>query len=153
MTKVWVVVADGEHARVVAPTTAHGQFATVLAFDSSAAHLRAHDLGSDRPGRSYERASPMRHAITPRHDLHDQAKHAFILEVARQVNGSAAAGEFDRLVLVAPGHALLDLREALSAIANSKIVGSVAKDLTKMPDHELASHLAEWWLRPAKDTE
>ncbi len=149
MKKVWVLVADGEHARVVVPTAPHGQFATSFALDSATAHLMSHDLGSERPGRVNERASTTRHAITPRQDPHTAAKHKFALEVAKQVSSHAEAGDFDRLVLVAPGHTLHDLREALSAAARARIVGELGLDLTKTPDHELASHLAQWWVRPA----
>jgi protein required for attachment to host cells len=146
---VWVVVMDGEHARVVAPTPSHGQFATTLALDSATAHLRSQDIGTDRPGRSFESASPTRHTIAPRQDLHQAAKHDFVLEVAGQLNEHAIAGDFDHLVLVAPGHALHDLRAALGAAADAKVVGTLVKDLTKTPDSALASHLAEWWQKPA----
>ena len=149
MVKVWVVVADGEHARVVAPTAPHGQFATVLSFDSATAHTLSRDLGTERPGRVNERSGPTRHAIEPRQDPHKAAKHDFILEVARQVDSHADASDFDQLVLVAPGHALHDLRAALSKNSSARVVGSLVKDLTKTPDHALASHLAEWWLLPA----
>jgi protein required for attachment to host cells len=145
MSKLWLVVVDGEHARIVAPTAAQGQFATVLSFDSAMAHLPSRDLGTERPGRVHESASTTRHAVTPRSDAHQAAKHAFMLEVAKQLEGHAEAGDFDRLVLVAPAHALHDLREALSPVASTKIVGSLQKDLTKTPDHELTSHLEEWW--------
>jgi protein required for attachment to host cells len=148
--KIWVVIADGEHARVVVATASHGQFATTLSFDSITAHLPSRDLGSERPGRVNERAGgATRHAIEPRQDPHKAAKHKFMLEVAKQINGHAEAGEFDRLVLVAPGHALHDLREALSVTVADKVSGSLVKDLTKTPDHDLPSHLAEWWRRPA----
>ena len=147
--KIWVVIADGEHARVVVPTAPHGQFATTLSFDSITAHLLSHDLGSERPGRVNERGSTTRHAIEPRQDPHKAAKQKFVAEVAKQINSHAEAGEFDQLVLVAPGHALHDLREGLSVTVTDKVTGSLVKDLTKTPDHDLVSHLAEWWRKPA----
>jgi protein required for attachment to host cells len=70
--------------------------------------------------------------------------------VAKQVGGHI--DDFDRLVLVAPGHVLHDLRQALDQTASAKIVGSLAKDLTKTPDHDLMSHLAEWWQPPPDAT-
>jgi len=53
------------------------------------------------------------------------------------------------LVLVAPGHAMHDLRDGLSVTVTDKVTGSLVKDLTKTPDHDLTSHLAEWWRKPA----
>ena len=145
-------MADGEHARVVSPVVAHQQFATQIAFDSTTAHLRAHDLGTDRPGRTFESTGTLRHAITPRQDPHQAAKHDFVVQVAHQVNAQAETNVFDRLVLVAPGRALHDLREALTPHARGKMVGTLEKDLTKVPDHELTGHLAEWWLPPENGT-
>ena len=146
--RVWVVLADGEHARVVSPVAAKGQFATVLALDSANAHKRSSDIGTDRPGRVFESASTTRHAVTPRSDPHVLAKRQFAVEVGHLINEHDQLHAFDRLVLVAPGHALHDLREALAKPAAAKLVGSLTKDLLKVADHDLTSHLAEWWVAP-----
>ncbi len=146
--RLWVLIADGEHARVVTPVVAAGQFATVVAFDSENAHLRSSDMGTDRPGRVHESASTTRHAIAPRSDPHANAKRHFIGEVAKYIDEHAGLGAFTRLVLVAPPHALHDLREAIGKPAQAKVVGSLNHDLVKVSDHDLTSHLKEWWLAP-----
>ena len=151
--RVWVLIADGEHARVVTPKESNGHFETVIAFDSASAHLRSADLGTDKPGRTFESASITRHAIAPRSDPHRNAKHHFIQDVAALVDQHDQKYEFDRLVLVAPAHALSDLREALGKSAAAKVVGSVAKDLVKVNDHDLTAHLADWWLAPPASAE
>jgi len=151
--RVWILIADGEHARVVTPQESHGHFETVIAFDSASAHLRSTDLGSDKPGRSFESASITRHAIAPRSDPHLNAKHHFVHDVAALIDQHDQKQEFDRLVLVAPAHALSDLREALGKSAATKVVGSVAKDLVKVNDHDLTAHLADWWLAPPASAE
>jgi protein required for attachment to host cells len=143
--KTWILVADGEHARVVVPTPQH-QFRTINSLDSTTAHHRSSDLGTDEPGRSYERASPLRHAIEPKTDPHRAAKHDFVRFLAGQMNEAAVAGEFDRLVLVAPAHALTALREGLDGPAAARLDGTLAKDLVKVPDSDLASHLDEFRL-------
>ncbi len=149
--KVWVLIADAEHARVVTPVDSHGRFATTLSFDSALANLGPRDLGSERSGRSFESANSDGHVIVSRRDPHKWAKHDFIVEVAKQIDMRADAGEFDGLVLVAPDHAMHDLREALSANAGAMVVGSLTKDLSKTPNHDLAPHLAEWWPKPPAD--
>lgn len=148
--RLWVVLADGGHARVVGPLPEHLQFGTRVAFDATSAHQASHDLGTDRPGRSFEGGGILRHAITPRQDPHQAAKHDFLVQVAHEVEEQAGAG-FDRLVLVAPAHALHNLREALGMHARERIVGTLAKDLTKVPDRDLSSRLAEWWRPPAAE--
>ena len=108
--RVWVVIADGEHARLVTPAPAK-QFKSTTALDLVSAHKHSRDLGTDRPGRTQESASATRHAIEPKHDPHELAKQDFLREVAREID--AAHGEFDALVLVAPDRARVELRDAL----------------------------------------
>jgi protein required for attachment to host cells len=150
--RVWVLIADGEHARVVKPTDKPGQFGTLIAFDSASAHMKSTDLGSDRPGRVHESASVTRHAVTPRSDPKLAAKDAFLREVARLIEQHDVENAFDRLVLVAPPHALSDLRADLNKSVSAKVVGSLTKDLVKVSDHNLMSHLKDWWLAPAIET-
>jgi Protein required for attachment to host cells len=71
--KIWYVIADGGRARFVERDEG-GEFRTVCSFVASELHKRAHDLGLDRPPRTKESASPARHAIEPRRDLHPQKK-------------------------------------------------------------------------------
>lgn len=146
---VWVVLADGEHARVVMPTVSRGQFATSHSFDSAKAGVRASDLASDSLGRSHESGDIARHAVAPRTDPHRQAKHDFAVEVAHWIGSEADA--FERLVVVAPSHALNAIKAALPAPAANKLVGTLAKDLLKTTDRELGAHLAEWWVHPNEE--
>ncbi len=138
---LWVVVADGEHARILKPGKRPGRYRTEQQIDSVAAHKRASQLGSDQPGRAFESASALRHAVELRTDPHEMAKHRFLAEVARVINEAAAQSVFDRLVLVAPIHALHDLRQALSPASAEQLVGMLQKDLVKTPDPEIGEHL------------
>ena len=137
----WIVIADGEHARIVA-MAAHGRgYETVRAIDSSAAHLKTAALGSERPGRTTERATGLRHAVEPRSDRHRQAKLAFGGVVAAALNQAVADNDCSSFVLVSPSRQLAEIRRNLDAAACSRMTGSLAKDLTKVPDGELSSHL------------
>jgi protein required for attachment to host cells len=140
---LWIAVADGEHARFVQPD-GNNALHTVRAMDSISAHLRSRDLGSDRPGRSFESASPAHHAVGQRHDLHVMEKEKFARLVADELNAAAARDDFDDLLIVAPPRALRELREALGSAASAKLVGTLEKDLTKTPDHELWPHVRDW---------
>ena len=137
---LWVVLADGEPARILVPVEA-GRYRTANSFDSTAAHTRSADIGSAAPGRSFESATTARHAITPRTDPHVEAKHEFVTWLANWVTEAAASGKFDRLVLVAPAHALHDFRAALGDAAASRIVGTLQRDLVKTPDQAMTEHL------------
>lgn len=142
---LWIVVADGEHARFVTPAPKRA-FHTQRVLDSPTAHKKTSDLGTDKPPRTMESATGLRHAIAPKHDLHELEKRKFAHQVAREINRASASGAFDQLVLVAPARTLNDIRDELDATAVAKLLGTLRKDLVKVPDHELAPHLDEWAL-------
>jgi protein required for attachment to host cells len=138
-----LLIADGEHARFVA-ADADNVLRTFRSFDSASAHLAAHDIGSDRPGRAYESGTTGSHGVVPRHDPHQLEKTKFADFVADEVGIAAGEDAFDRLVLVAPVHCLQEIEYALDARAAAMVTGRLAKDLVKTPDHELSPHLREW---------
>jgi protein required for attachment to host cells len=148
-TTTWILIADGEHARVVVPAAGR-QFRTISSLDSATAHRRSADLGTGEPGRSYESASPARHAIEPKSDPHRLAKQSFARYLADQMNAAAAESRYDHLVLVAPTSALRDLREALGRKAKARLAGALARDIVKVADADLEQHLEAFWRLPGQ---
>ena len=126
--KLWVLIADGGRARIVMPEAHHGRFHTVL------------ELG----GETHPHFPP-----SERQDGQHKEEHTFAVGLAHRLNQEAAAGAYEKLVLVAPGHILHTVREGLNKQAAALLAGSLSKDLTKVPDHELKDHLAEWWMGSA----
>ena len=139
---IWYVIADGGRARFVARDE-EGAFRTLSSFVSTELHKSAHELGKDRPARVKESASPARSAIEPRRDLHEAAKEDFIAAVAETLASEQKDGKFDELVLVAPPGVIAELKGSLSKPTAQVVVKELHKDLTKVPDHELTSHLAQ----------
>jgi protein required for attachment to host cells len=138
----YYVIADGGRARFVRPSEGH-HFLTIREIESSHMHHRSHELGSAPPSRVQESASPTRHGVEPRQDPHDRAEREFAQYVAKELNGDAEISACDALILVAPSHTLADLRPALSRQLQAKIVTTLAKDLTKVPDADLPKHLPQ----------
>ncbi len=143
-----IAIVDGEHTRFVQPD-ADGELRTVGSIDSASAHLRSRDIGTDRPGRSFESSASAHHAVGQRHDLHAMAKEQFVEAVAEQLNAACARGEFSELVLVAPPRALRALHDALDAATRARLTGTLEKNLMKIPDHQLSLHLRDW-VSPAR---
>jgi protein required for attachment to host cells len=145
--RLCILIADGEHARLLRPG-ADNVLHVANNFDSAAAHLMSRELVSDRPGRAFESARPGSHGVGPRHDPHQMEKAKFAHFVAEQLCRMAANEAFDRLVLVAPAHVLSDIDAALDGPTAGKVVGRLAKDLVKVPNHALSPHLHEWVAAP-----
>ena len=145
--RIWYVVADGGRARIVQKRDRQSDlqeaFDTLQEMVSADIHRATHDLGSERPGRVRESAASARHAVQPRQDLHSAEKQNFAHEIAAWLNAANTRDEFDALVLVAPAHALADLRQALDEPTQRKITAQLQKDLTKVPNAGLAAHLAD----------
>jgi len=138
--KILYVIADGGRARFV-ERDENGAFRTIASFTSAEAHQRSHDLGLDRPARVKESANAARHAVEPRRDLHVAAKEDFVKHVAGEIDAEHGRKSFDKLVLVAPARVLTELKEELSKAMAKLAADSLQKDLTKVPDHDLAEHL------------
>ena len=137
--RIWYLLADGEHARIVSREDIHHPLKTQRSFESFTAHQRSSQLGTDQPGRSYESVGGARHAIAPRHDPHRMEEEHFLQFGAQEITDAATRGDYDHVVLVAPPRALGVLRAALGTKA--KVMTELGKDLLKVPDHELAAHL------------
>ena len=144
-----MILADGEHARLVR-CDVDGVLRTEQKFDSTSAHKRSADLGTDAPGASFHSDLTSHHALTPRHDLHEQEKAHFARFVAQQVNGLAADGAFDALLIVALPDTAAVIEAALSGAVKAALRGTVNKDLVKITDDQLADHLGPWLPLPAR---
>ena len=144
---IWYVVADGGRARIVEKRDRQGDrpeaFDTRRELVAADLHHHTHELGTERPGRARESGTSAHHAVQPRQDLHRADKQNFVHEVAAVLNAASKRGEFDCLILVAPAHALADFRQALDATTQQKITAQLQKDLTPVPNANLAEHLAD----------
>ena len=139
---MWIVIADGSRARIVAKRAGVEGYEVVATMDSPEAHEPSHLIGGERLGRSQESQYSARHAIEPRHDPHQERLAAFVNSVAAFLNERAAGHDCDELILFAPARALGQLRRALDEAVVHKIRAQSPKDLTKLPLDELPAHVA-----------
>ncbi|CCJ07981.1 host attachment protein [Methylocystis sp. SC2] len=128
----WVLVGDGRRALFFQN---HGD-AELL--DLRVVETRiddnppTHEQGTDRPGRSFTSFSPGRSAVQ-NVDWHELEEERFARAMADRINQAAESGELDAIAIVAPPKALGEIRKELSVKAQSKVVGELAKDLTRHP--------------------
>jgi hypothetical protein len=125
---MWVLVADGERARVLTPDVVEGRFRTALRLGTvEGAHcpplMRDQSLGDARNG--------------------------FAIDVARRLDDEASEGTFESLVMVAPGRVMHDVREAMRQETRSKLLGTVMVDCSTLDDGQLSPLLSQWWRAPA----
>ncbi len=141
--KTWILIADGAQARIVLNDGPGKGIKALDGLEFSADHRATRDIMADRPGRTFDKFGPGRHAKEYSSDPHRQLKKRFAAELAGMLDEKLRAGAYDRLVLLAPPAMLGDLRAELSEQVRAKLVGEVAKDLTKVPLNALPNHLED----------
>ncbi len=135
------VIADDAHARFVRPAagnTFHNDAGIDWSCPSSRAAATASDDHANEPGQ------PADHAPATHHDFLALEKTRFCRAIATRLNAEAAADNFEELVVVAPPHTLLAIRQRLNAVTDTKLVGTMPKDLARLADAELWPHLRPW---------
>ena len=105
------------------------------------ARLHDRELGSDRPGRSYESVGGARHAIDREGGPHERAAEQFARRVARRLDEARRKDEFDDLVIVAGPRFLALIRKELPRLTRARVAHEIAKDLVHGPADVLRSHL------------
>ncbi|MFO1124073.1 MAG: host attachment family protein [Methylocystis sp.] len=128
----WVLVGDGRRALFFQN---HGD-ADLL--DLRVIETRIDDnpptreQGTDKPGRSFASKGGVRSAVQDA-DWHEMEEERFARAMADRINRAAESGELNAVAIVAPPRVLGEIRKELSAKAQSKVVGELAKDLTRHP--------------------
>lgn len=140
MPRTLYLIADGGRVRYV-ERTGPGHFTTFRKFVSAHMHEKASALGRDRTPRVQESTTATRHAIEPNIKARDKIELQFMQAIAADLRDDQTVGGFDNLVIAAPAKLLEALRKSLPAALAAKLVESIDKDLTKIPDSELYRHL------------
>lgn len=138
-----IAIADGEHARFLRPGEGD-ELHEEAVLHSPAVNMRSAELRTDHPGATFHSDSSAHHALAPHSDPKRLEKENFAEVVASRLNTAVAQGALDDLVLVAPARSLKAIRQHLNAATASRVVGTLAKDLVKIPDTELWPHLRQW---------
>lgn len=130
--KNWILLADGGNARVIERVAPFGKLKEI--FHLTHTHKSTHELGTDRPGRTFESANPTRHAIEPHTDPHEIQKDTFARELAALLKDAYQTQRFEELSIVSPPHMLGLLRSHLNnSPVHSRIIKEADKNMISMP--------------------
>ncbi len=141
--RTWILIANGAHARVM---QAEGVGKGVTALPSMVfgeEPKKGSDIMADRPGRTFDSAGAGRHGMAYHTEPERGRERAFAAMLIGSLQRAYEEGNFERLVLVASPQALGDLREAMSLDLSRTLHGTLAKDLTHLPNAEIPKHLTD----------
>jgi protein required for attachment to host cells len=140
--RTYILVADGARAHLLLSEGRGKPLTEVPGSDVRQELKPDNELSAERPGRVHESANVSRHAIE-RDDLHRREKERFAQSLADGLDKRLANREYDRLVIAAAPETLGIIRAALSDKVRAVILAEVSKDLTKIPNTQLRSHLGD----------
>jgi protein required for attachment to host cells len=128
----WVVVADGQRALFLHNDgdEVYPNLRTVRVIDHE--NPLTHEQGTDRPGRYSDTPDSHRSAFEQT-NWHDIEEEKFLGLIANMLKEGVNAGQYQKIILVAPPAALGILRKALDRQVLGHIVAEVGKDLTNRP--------------------
>ncbi|MFK8253929.1 baeRF12 domain-containing protein [Ancylobacter terrae] len=136
----WVVICDGRKALVLANRgdAMFPNLRTVEVHEQD--NPRSSEQGSDAPGRVHASVGAARSAVETT-DWHAEAERAFLRGVALRLEAALAAGETRHLIVVAPPHALGQLRTLYPRAVQAALAAEIDRDLVRLPIHEIERHL------------
>jgi protein required for attachment to host cells len=144
-----VVVADTSLARLYTLARRNGVLKPARELQNPAAHQRSHDLGTDRPGRTANSGTGVRHALQSRHDLKKEADVRFAGTVVAAVARAAKAPDQPEIVLVAGPRLLGEYRKLLPATLRARVAAELPGNLAKLPVADLNARVrAALWPAP-----
>lgn len=141
MGKTWVLVAHRGGARFFESLGPGKALVRLEEMANPAGRLENRELGSDKPGRSFNSLGGSRHALGKEHDESETVARAFAIRLADHLDKARGRNAFGKLVLVAEPRFLGQLRAALSSHTAALVSASVEKDLVHVEDRDLAGHL------------
>jgi protein required for attachment to host cells len=140
---MWIVIADGGRGRVLKANNAGRGIAPALDHELVADTRPGREINADRPGRTKDRMAQGRHAYEPPTDPRENEQIEFARQIARLLDDERKQGSYGRLAIIAPPKMLGLLREAMTGEVRDLVSAEIAKDLTKLPLHELEKRLPE----------
>ncbi len=141
MSKTWILVAHRAGARIFESSGPGMGLRRIEEIPHPEGRLENRQIGSDKPGRSFDSHGVGRHALGKEHDEVETVAQAFAHKLAAHLDNARAKNAFTKLVLVAEPRFLGLLRVALTAPTAALVSAKVEKDLGHVSDHDLLAHL------------
>jgi protein required for attachment to host cells len=138
--QAWIVVADGGRANIYKNVGEIGEIKLSLVRSTNQHTEHTHDLGRDQPGRLSGNSGHAKSALEST-DLHQVAEDKFLKAVVEHLAQDVQDGQCKEIVLIAPPHALGEMRKHLPANVAKLVVSEMSKDYTHMAINELQKTL------------
>ena len=135
----WIVVCDGRKALILENLGDHMFPNLHIREVREHPDLSTHEQGRDAPGRVH--GSMGARSSVEQTDWHDESERSFLKALAERLDVAVTRGETSALTMVASPRALGMIRSDYSAAVQKALRRELAKDLVRMPVHEIEKQL------------
>lgn len=134
---IWLLIADSAKARLFAVERRGRSLELVDEWQDDVASGKGQYINADRPGRTFDRAGPGRHAMEPPSSPKGVAKARFVAMLMDGLAAQAKQQAFDELHVVAAPRTLGEMRELIDPAVRARLASEEPKDLTQLSKPEL----------------
>ncbi len=140
---LWTVVAYRTGVRIYKFLPGHENrgVSLVQKLDNPDGFLKDSELGSDRPGRSFDSVGGGRHSLSSQQSPSQHVMEVFAKKIAGIIEEARTNSLFSKFVLIAGPAFLGLLRKSLSSQTLAHLVHSLNKDFVNLSDHEMKIYL------------
>lgn len=138
---IYVVAADAGRARIFVAKSENSHMTELADFLNPRSRQQDHDALSDRKGSITQGSAGITHAFEPRQSHAEHSAEVFAKEVCEFLHKASAAGEVDRIYLIAAPNFLGLLRKNLEPSTLKHVVKEMASDIARMPPADIRQTL------------
>ena len=136
----WLILANSSCMKLFRFPTDTRQLTNAETTHFDERHKRAHDVNTDKEGRTYPSIGGQSSAYERHNDLRKIEQEEFAEEIAHKLNEAARKNEFDRLYLAISKEFYGILKTKFSLELQKKIAEHTQKDLMHEKIHDIWSH-------------
>jgi protein required for attachment to host cells len=148
LDRLWVVVTDGAHARILGVTGDRRGLTILREMVSADARRRAREILSGRPAGPFGRGVAARHGDKSRRDSDELTRQRFIAQLVTMLVEDNRARQFDQLILIVPPDLSRKLREMLENGLHKWVRETLRWDLVGAPLTKIHERVVEAGLLP-----
>lgn len=143
MTSIWVVAADSGHARFFHSSGRTAPLIELETLVEPAMRLPEQAINSDGHGSGHG-GNGAHHGVDGEPAARREIASRFARSVCDHLRSGRAAGEYERLYIVAAPATLGRLRDNLDAPTRAAVCGEVDKNLVSQAPKEIRAHLPDF---------
>jgi protein required for attachment to host cells len=136
-----ILLADGQKFVLLRNAGSFGKPVLVYEGGGEKENPSTQAQGTDQPGRIAGYAGAR--SAMEQTDFHQLEEDRFAGDVADLLERLAGAGDFEKLIVVAPPRTMANLRTQFGREVSSRIIAEIAKDLTRHPVEEVAAIVSD----------